>query len=41
MQDLVSEAPKVFFCSVPIGLMRNPMSTCDGQTFECTTVEQW
>ena len=41
MEDLLPDAMEAFFCSVSYALMRDPVSTSDGQTFERAAVEEW
>ena len=36
-----TEAPASFFCSISFELMRDPVSTADGHTYEREAIEQW
>jgi hypothetical protein len=35
------DAPEDFFCSVSAELMRDPVTTCDGHTYERSAIERW
>ena len=41
MADAGSSALPSFFCPLTLDLMRDPVSTEDGQTFEREPIEQW